>query len=76
MKCYERTLLTIRSWTLAVSVVVATIIVLMRKLLYTWGVGLVEGHRISVARREKAKRRKRVAARRRKAAERKKSQTV
>ena len=62
-------MLTGHSWTLAVPVVVATIIVLMRKLLYTWGVDLVQRHRIAVARREKARRRKKAAMRRRKAAE-------
>ena len=47
----------------------ATIFVLMRKLLYSWCVDLLQRHRIRVARREKVRRRKRVATKRRKAAE-------
>lgn len=57
--------------------VAATIIVLMRRLLYTWGEGIVQRHRISVTRREKVRRRKKAAGRRRrKAAERVAQQPV
>lgn len=57
--------------------VAATIIVLMRRLLYTWGEGIVQRHRITVTRREKLRRRKKAAAkRRRKAAERGEQQPV
>lgn len=61
---------------LAAPTVIATIVVLMRKLLYTWSVRLVQRHRIMVVRRNKAKKRKKAAARRKKAAARRAEQSV
>lgn len=43
----------------------ATILVLMRNLLYTWGLRLTQRHRIVNARRTKEKKRKKAARRRR-----------
>lgn len=50
---------------LAVPTVVATILVLMRNFLYTWGLRLTQRHRIVTARRTKEKTRKKAARKRR-----------
>ena len=54
---------------LAVPTVVATILVLMRNFLYTWGLRLTQRHRIVTARRTKEKKRKKAARKRRREAE-------